>query len=121
MTYYVRTNYSEDTFIEANNTLKKELQSKLNPQYKEYMTDKNEVLLRPYIKNSNINELTPNHIEFIALTLMDDYLKNPYLIKGEIDDVLGNPVDMVERGLIRTLLLNLIEIYRYNDDDRMED
>lgn len=117
MTYYNDVIYTEDIFVEANNRLKKELQSKLNPQYKQYMEDKNEVLLRPYIKKSNINELTPNHIEFIGLCVANMFIKNPYLLNNELDDALDTPVDITERKLIHYLLLNLINIGNYINND----
>ena len=117
MTYYNDIIYTEDMFVEANNELKKELQSKLNPQYKQYMADKSEVLLRPYIKNSNINELTPNHIEFISLSVANMFFKNPYLLNKELDDALDTPVDITERSLTRYLLLNLINIGNYINND----
>lgn len=118
--YYNKEVYTEEMFVESNNKLKTELQKKLNLQYKEDMADNMNVLLRPIFKNSNIKELTPNHIEFIALMFLDTYFKNPYLVSKEIEDVLDTPVEITGRALNHYALLKLMGITNFNKEDIRE-
>lgn len=118
--YYNNEVYTEEMFVESNNILKDRLRRKLNLQYKEDMADKNNVHLRPIFKNSNITELTPNHIEFIALMFLDSYFKNPYLVNKEIEDALDTPVNITGRMLNHYALLNLASITNFNNEDKGE-
>lgn len=118
--YYNNEVYTEEMFVESNDKLKTKLQRKLNPQYKKEMADNMNVHLRPIFKNSNIKNLTPNHIEFIALMFLDSYFKNPYLVNKEIEDALDTPVDITGQMLTHYALLNLIGITNFNKEDNGE-
>ena len=90
---------SEETFIEANKILKESLQTTLDLFYKKNMPN-------DYYFRTNDCELNFNHIEFLALLLLELFIKNPYLIKNELEDALDTPVNITEDSLKHYILLN---------------
>lgn len=90
---------SEEIFIKWNKILKESLKIKLNSFYKKNVPN------NCYFKTTD-GELNNNHIEFLALSLLELFINNPYLVRSELEDALDTPVNITEDSLKHYILLN---------------